>query len=341
MKYSIRERYLWQLLFPDPNDPLYPSSRNQFRAELHDRLIAPIYPIAFAVIAFAYLGAPRTNRQSRTVSMLGGGRRRWRCCGLTGFVSTVFGATIPWMLSLQYVALAIAFGGGLYVIRSGLILEPPRIHRQLAQRAHRAHVAPRRHVMSRHADDRTEHSDGISACAFLGAVLLVFVGIFALVALVDYIETDAPRQRHPERLGAPGGEGLVLPRAADCRANYAVLRADRHDGLLSQSVAAAGIGGRPFGRRVGLAIHRAGGRRGLPARRRCDHRLQSALGDHAGTVEALTKPSCSATGRALLHERRPVLDQPAQQRRPGHHQRQGEPRPGRQPQRRDDLRLRQ
>lgn len=29
------------------------------------------------------------------------------------------------MLSLQYVALAIAFGGGLYVIRSGLILEPP------------------------------------------------------------------------------------------------------------------------------------------------------------------------------------------------------------------------
>ena len=97
---------------------------DQFRAELHDRLIAPIYPLAFAVIAFAYLGAPRTNRQSRTVSMLGavGGVALLR---LIGFVSTVFGATMPWMLSLQYVALAIAFGGGLYVIRSGLILEPP------------------------------------------------------------------------------------------------------------------------------------------------------------------------------------------------------------------------
>jgi lipopolysaccharide export system permease protein len=123
-KYSIRERYLWQLLFPDPKDPLYIEQPNQVRAELHDRLIAPVYPLAFAVIAFAYLGAPRTNRQSRTISMLGaiGGVALLR---LIGFVSTVFGAAIPWMLSLQYVAFALAFGGGLFVIRRGLILEPP------------------------------------------------------------------------------------------------------------------------------------------------------------------------------------------------------------------------
>ena len=76
------------------------------------------------VIAFAYLGAPRTNRQSRTLSMLGaiGAVALLR---LIGFVSTVFGASVPWMLSLQYIALAVAFGGGLYVIRTGLILEPP------------------------------------------------------------------------------------------------------------------------------------------------------------------------------------------------------------------------
>ena len=71
VKYSIRERYLWQLLFPDPKDPLYVEQPGQFRAELHDRLIAPLYPIAFVMIAFAYLGAPRTTRQSRTLSMLG------------------------------------------------------------------------------------------------------------------------------------------------------------------------------------------------------------------------------------------------------------------------------
>lgn len=122
--YSIRERYLWQLLFPDPNDKLYREEPNQFRAEMHDRMIAPLYPIAFAVIAFAYLGAPRTNRQSRTISMLGavGGVSLLR---LAGFVSTVFGATVPWMLALQYVALVLAFGGGLFVIHRGMILELP------------------------------------------------------------------------------------------------------------------------------------------------------------------------------------------------------------------------
>jgi lipopolysaccharide export system permease protein len=124
IKYSIRERYLWQLLFPDPKDPLYLQQTGQFRAELHDRLIAPLYPLAFAVIAFAYLGAPRTTRQSRTMSLLGaiGGVALLR---LIGFVSTVFGANMPWMLSLQYVAMAAAFGSGLFVIQRGIIIEPP------------------------------------------------------------------------------------------------------------------------------------------------------------------------------------------------------------------------
>jgi lipopolysaccharide export system permease protein len=124
IKYSIRERYLWQLLFPDPKDPLYLQQPGQFRAELHDRLIAPLYPLAFAVIAFAYLGAPRTTRQSRTMSLLGaiGGVALLR---LIGFVSTVFGANMPWMLSLQYVAMAAAFGSGLFVIQRGIIIEPP------------------------------------------------------------------------------------------------------------------------------------------------------------------------------------------------------------------------
>jgi len=124
VKYSIRERYLWQLIFPDAGDQFFIEQPGQFRAELHDRLFAPLYPMAFTIIAFAYLGAPRTNRQSRTVSMMGavGGVALLR---LIGFVSTVFGANIPWLLSLQYVAMIIACGGGLYVIRRGLIIEPP------------------------------------------------------------------------------------------------------------------------------------------------------------------------------------------------------------------------
>jgi lipopolysaccharide export system permease protein len=124
VKYSIRERYLWQLILPDPNDSFYKEQPGQFRAELHDRLIAPFYPLAFVVLAFAYLGAPRTNRQSRTLSMVGAigavGLLR-----LTGFAATVFGANTPWLLSLQYLAMAVAFAFGLFVIRLGLILEPP------------------------------------------------------------------------------------------------------------------------------------------------------------------------------------------------------------------------
>ena len=124
VKYSIRERYLWQLLWPDPKDSFYLKEPGQFRAELHDRLMAPLYPIAFVIIAFAYLGAPRTTRQSRSMSMLGaiGGVALLR---LIGFASTVFGATVPWMLSLQYGATAAAAAFGIWVIRSGLVLEPP------------------------------------------------------------------------------------------------------------------------------------------------------------------------------------------------------------------------
>jgi len=124
VKYSIRERYLWQLILPDPKDPFFLEQPGQFRAELHDRLIAPFYPLAFTVIAFAYLGSPRTTRQSRSLSMLGaiGGVATLR---LVGFASSVFGATVPWMLSLQYLAAGFAFVAGLWVIRRGVVLEPP------------------------------------------------------------------------------------------------------------------------------------------------------------------------------------------------------------------------
>ena len=144
-KYSIRERYLWQLLFPDPKDSFYIEQPGQFRAELHDRLMAPLYPIAFVVIAYAYLGAPRTTRQSRTLSMLGavGGVALLR---LIGFASTVFGATIPWILALPYLAFAAATGAGLYVIRRGLIIEPPAFVSDwltaLTERLGRRFVAP-------------------------------------------------------------------------------------------------------------------------------------------------------------------------------------------------------
>ena len=68
---GIRERYLWELLSPDEDDPMYKQVPGQFRAELHDRFMSPIYPFAFAALTFAFLGAPRTTRQSRNFSIGG------------------------------------------------------------------------------------------------------------------------------------------------------------------------------------------------------------------------------------------------------------------------------
>ena len=124
VKYSVRERYLNELLWPDTKDATYQSQPGQFRAELHDRLLAPIYPFAFVMLAFLFLGAPRTTRESRTWSLLGliGAVGLLR---LIGFMSTVFGVNVPIALSVQYIALAATFAYCWYAISRGIIIEPP------------------------------------------------------------------------------------------------------------------------------------------------------------------------------------------------------------------------
>ena len=122
--FSVRERYLWELISPDTNDPIYKQQPGQFRAELHDRILAPIYPFAFVLIAFALLGAPRTTRQSPAWSILGvilavAGLR------LIGFASTVFTVKYPIAIPLQYAAVIGAIAASLFAISRGLIIEPP------------------------------------------------------------------------------------------------------------------------------------------------------------------------------------------------------------------------
>src|SRR5437879_4946881 len=53
---GIRERYLWGLVSPSDDDPVFKQLSGQFQAELHDRFLAPVYPFAFAVLSFAFLG---------------------------------------------------------------------------------------------------------------------------------------------------------------------------------------------------------------------------------------------------------------------------------------------
>lgn len=69
--YKPRERSTTQLLFPDRSEGYYQLQKGRFRAELHDRLSACLYPLALAFIAFAALGDPRTTRQGRGVAVAG------------------------------------------------------------------------------------------------------------------------------------------------------------------------------------------------------------------------------------------------------------------------------
>jgi len=124
VNYGPRERYLWDLVNPDPNDPMIKAQPGQFNAEFHDRLAAPFYPLAFTVIAFAVLGTPRTTRQSRGFSM-GLAIAAVGVLRMSGFASTVFAVHLPGMVLLTYASLASTFGLGLYAIARGTIIEPP------------------------------------------------------------------------------------------------------------------------------------------------------------------------------------------------------------------------
>jgi lipopolysaccharide export system permease protein len=142
IKYSARERYLWELYRPASNDPSFSDQPGQIRAEFHERITAPLYPIAFVLLTFAYLGAPRTTRQGRTTALLAAIGMVAAVRGV-GFVAMVAGVHTPIVLALPYVALAGALVLGYLSISRGFVVEPPAfianaintIAERLAQRA--------------------------------------------------------------------------------------------------------------------------------------------------------------------------------------------------------------
>ncbi len=60
-----REAYSSDLLRPDMTRPEVRRNYPQLRAELHDRLATPLYPLVFAFIAIAFLGHAHTARENR------------------------------------------------------------------------------------------------------------------------------------------------------------------------------------------------------------------------------------------------------------------------------------
>jgi lipopolysaccharide export system permease protein len=129
--YTVREKYLWELIWPDHADPIYVAQADQYRSELCDRLATPLYPVAFVILAYAFLGPPQTTRQSRTLALMGsiGAVSMLR---LVGFVSVIVGVRVPAVLAVQYVALGLTMVLGLIQIGRGRTVEPAAVVSRMA-----------------------------------------------------------------------------------------------------------------------------------------------------------------------------------------------------------------
>jgi len=122
--YSAHERFASDLLNPPANDPVALEQAGALRAEFHNRVTALFYPIAFLVLTFAYLGAPRTTRQSRATSLITAILLA-SVVRSVGFYGVLAGARSPELLLLPYAALALAFVLGAWGIGRGTAIEPP------------------------------------------------------------------------------------------------------------------------------------------------------------------------------------------------------------------------
>lgn len=123
ISYKPRERYTSELFAVDPADPALKGGYGRIRAELHDRLASPLYPVAFVVIAYAALGQARSNRQSRGVAALAASTAVL-AVRLAGYGAVTLSATIPAALVLVYGLPLAAVALGLAVIYRGQFRRP-------------------------------------------------------------------------------------------------------------------------------------------------------------------------------------------------------------------------
>ena len=122
--YGTRERTTWDLIFPAQDDAIVNAAPGAFRAELHDRFFAPIYPFVFVLMAFAVLGPARTTRQTRNfaiavliVAIL--------TVRIAGFGLSTVSSAIPGAIAVQYLMLALTCLVSILLIARGLIIDSP------------------------------------------------------------------------------------------------------------------------------------------------------------------------------------------------------------------------
>lgn len=114
--YKPRERTTWALVNQDPDEGYYKLQAGRFRAELHNRLSAPLYPIAFMLVAFAMLGEARTTRQGRNASiqaaiLIVAAVRIGAYAAWTASIRSGFAVVLLYLLPLATIALSVLFIG--------------------------------------------------------------------------------------------------------------------------------------------------------------------------------------------------------------------------------------
>lgn len=117
-EYKPRERYFGELYDPGPDSKLYKTQPGQFRAELHERLANPLYPIGFAFLIIAFVGQARSTRSSRmerlVIAFLVAAGMRLAGLALNNVVA-INASLVP----VLYLLPLGAIGLGLFLIRAG------------------------------------------------------------------------------------------------------------------------------------------------------------------------------------------------------------------------------
>jgi lipopolysaccharide export system permease protein len=122
-----RERSTRALLEPNLAEPYTRANLGQMRSELHDRLVNPLYALAFGMIAFAALAQARTTRQGRGIAILGAVLMLIAVRGL-GFGVAALAARHDWAVAALYLfPLATMGAAGAYAF--GLLSPLTRIKR--------------------------------------------------------------------------------------------------------------------------------------------------------------------------------------------------------------------
>ena len=124
--YEAQERSTLVLLDPTAGDPVAVNFPQRIRAEIHERTAAPLFTIAFGLIALAFLGRPHSNRQDRGTAIA---FVVVLCLALraSGFAATAVGRNFEAALPFLYVAPLVGIALGAYGMVQGWRLRAPRV----------------------------------------------------------------------------------------------------------------------------------------------------------------------------------------------------------------------